>query len=292
MNNQLKYYQESGKYHAPSLLLSVLAVVFLSLVLGYVYSAINYISPIIYINVLLVIGLGIVMGYTVLVLCKLSKVSNYKIRMGLAIFMGLLTLYFQWTAYLGFLVFDGLPDISWYLGSLGWLFYNSLEKELFFELYQYGAYEVFRTQVTDYALLFIWLIEAGIIIATPILAVLRYVPLPISNQYNKFYDQYTLHKDFRSIGSGDLAAAQIQSNPLEVLRDFEKGKANRHSKFKIYYLPEENKQYLKAENVSVQPRNESKTEIDVIIKYLEITTSQAKDILAEFTHDKNGFQLL
>ncbi|QJP33629.1 hypothetical protein F0365_04015 [Nonlabens sp. Ci31] len=292
MDKKISYYRESGSYHAPSLFISVVFLIFLSLLLAYLYNAITIVMPIIYINVLLVFGLGIVLGYSILVLCKLSKVGNYKIRIGLALLIGILTLYFQWSAYLGYLINEGLPSLKSYIRTLGWIFYDSIEKEVIVELYHYGAYEVFNTQVTDYALLFIWFLEAAIIIAIPILAVFRYVPLPISDTYNKFYDQYTIEKDFRSLGSGELTAYRIHTGPAVALQELEGGKANRHSKIKIYYLPQESKQYLKAENISVQRRNESKTEVDVIIKYLELSTPHAKELLETFRHRKDGFQLL
>ena len=292
MNKKISYYKESGSYHAPSLLISVLFLISLSLLLAYLYNALTLVMPIIYINVLLVFGIGIVLGYSVLVLCKLSKVGNYKIRIGLALLIGIITLYFQWSAYIGYLINEGSHSLESYINSLGWIFYDSIEKEVLVELYHYGAYEVFNTQVTDYALLFIWFIEAAIIIAIPILAVFRYVPLPISGTYNKFYDQYTLEKDFRSLGSGELTALRIHEGPAAALQEFEGGKANRHSKIKIFYLPQESKQYLKAENISIQRGNESKTAVDVIVKYLEISTPQAKELLETFRNRKDGFQLL
>jgi hypothetical protein len=291
-DKKISYYKESGSYHAPSLFISVLFLISLSLLLAYLYNAITIVMPIIYINVLLVFGLGIVLGYSVLVLCKLSKVGNYKIRIGLALLFGILTLYFQWSAYISYLINESLPSLGSYINSLGWIFYDSIEKEVLVELYNYGAYEVFNTQVTDYALLFIWFLEAAIIIAIPILAVFKYVPLPISGTFNKFYDQYTLEKDFRSLGSGELTALRIHGGPAAALQEFEGGKANRHSKIKIYYLPQESKQYLKAENISIQRGNESKTAVDVIVKYLEISTPQAKELLETFRNKKDGFQLL
>jgi hypothetical protein len=184
--------------------------------LAYLYNTITLVIPIIYINVLLIFGIGIVLGYSILVLCKLSKVGNYKIRIGLALLIGIRTLYFQWFAYIGYRINEGSPSLESYINSLGWIFYDSIKKEVLVELYRYGAYEVFNTQVTDYALLCIWFIEAAIIIGIPILAVFRYVPLPISGTYNKFYDQYTLEKDFRSLGSGELTALRIHEDPAAL----------------------------------------------------------------------------
>ncbi|MEL7426729.1 MAG: hypothetical protein AAFN81_27300, partial [Bacteroidota bacterium] len=180
MDHQHLLYQESGKFNPTGLLLSILAFVLLSIVLGYVYVLIMMFIPLIYFNVLITIGLGILLGYLVRVSTKLSHNRNAKSRMILAAVLGLLVTYFMWVAYLLYIANGAvMPSISEYLSALPWIV---TDPGSFFDLMSVinmmGAWSIFGLTFSGILLALVWLAEVLIIIGAPVLSVFGSDPYP------------------------------------------------------------------------------------------------------------------
>lgn len=293
MNHQPQFYKESGNYKPAFLVITILGLIVISLILAYVYSAISTYMPFIYINALLLIGLGVVIGYATLISCKLSAIRNSSIRIGLAVATGILTWYFQWTLYLLYLTEESLPSFMEYLLNIGWVFYDSELWDVFFYYNRNGGYDVGPIPVVGGLLIVVWFIEMLVIIGAPIVATLNYSPLPYSDTFQKWYDKFTLRKQFRKLSNSNRTHELLSENVFEALQELDSGRANSHSIIHIFYLPEENSHYLQVENAFLDTSGkESKMKTEITINNIKINTSDAHSILKHFDHKKQGFQLM
>lgn len=68
-----------------------------------------------------------------------------------------------------------------------------------------------------------------------------------------------------------------------------KGSGNRHAKVHLYFLPEEAKQYVTVENIFIE--SNGKKNITNMINNLEVDSDSAKEIMQEFHHKKEFFDV-
>ncbi|MEL6835147.1 MAG: hypothetical protein AAFP77_19265 [Bacteroidota bacterium] len=281
MDHQHLLYQESGKFNPTGLLLSILAFVLLSIVLGYVYVLIMMFIPLIYFNVLITIGLGILLGYLVRVSTKLSHNRNAKSRMILAAVLGLLVTYFMWVAYLLYIANGAvMPSISEYLSALPWIV---TDPGSFFDLMSVinmmGAWSIFGLTFSGILLALVWLAEVLIIIGAPVLSVFGSDPYPYSEAMGKWYPKYTLSEEFAAVSAPTSLINDLQEDPVKTIEELGMGTANYFSRIHVFYLPEEKDNYLTFEKVTVETGEESKEESTIILNNYRVDKATAAKIL-------------
>ncbi|MGJ8683188.1 MAG: hypothetical protein ACSHWW_01100 [Nonlabens sp.] len=280
MNNELKFYKESGSYNLGNLGFTFLALIAVSLVLGYVYAILTQVSPIIYLNALAALGAGIAINFCLTKLFDVFKIRSRMFRILFAVLIALLTWYFQWTVTLLYLLYDGVPSITDYFSNLGWAFTDTDLRAVLPFLYENGYYEIKGAMVSGVFLGIIWLAELLIFIGFPVFASFTYEPTPYSDSFEKWYDQYVINKSFRVMNKSQVTLEELNNNAAEKIQSLTKAGVNGNSIISLFYLPEEGTQYLHVANLTYE--GEKKEEkLTTIVNCLAISKDQAQLIMSQ-----------
>lgn len=293
MSTKQAFYQESGKINPLKQSISYLISIPIALILGYVYSVLIIFIPIIYLNFLIGIGLGLALGFICQFLFRLNHNRSKRSRIIQAVVIGLLVNYFQWLAYILW-AFDGtMPGVDLYLLNLHWI----LNPESFFaaivDINNVGVWEMFGTQLKGFGLSLIWIFEFLIIMAGPIVAVIKSHAVPYSELQQKWYPKFTLFLDFESFSAVNQLMIDLESNPLNTIEELGKGSGNRFVKIHVFYLKEENHQYLTFEKIHIEVKKDGKTKTNssIILNNFRINSTDAKEILDKFENSKERLGL-
>lgn len=286
MDKQL-IYQESGKTNPIRQTFSYLISIIVAVILGYAYSVVIIFLPLIYLNILVGIGLGLALGFISQVLFRLNHNRSKRSRIIQAVVIGLLVNYFQWTAYILWAFEGAIPGVDLYLSNLHWI----LVPESFFgaitEINRLGAWEVFGIQFKGFGLTIIWILEFLIIMAGPIVAVVKSPAIPYSELQQKWYPKFTLTLDFESFSAVNQLIIDLRSNPLNTIEALGKGSGNRFVKIHVFYLKGENKHYLTFEKFHIEVKRDGKTKTNnsIILNNFAINGADAKEILDKFDYE-------
>jgi hypothetical protein len=129
--------------------------------------------------------------------------------------------------------------------------------------------------------------EAVILLFMPVNAIHKAPIHPYSEILGKWYPKFTLSNDFDSIAVNIFLEA-LDKNPVDAIKDLKLGSGFRHTKFHIYYTPEEERQYISVERVWNGGGGSKESERTIVIDNYEITRSAAQTILKSFEnkHEK------
>jgi len=282
MNREIKFYRESGTFNAGNLGLAFIALIIVSLILGYLYAIVTQISPIIYLNALAAIGAGIAINFCLNKLFDLFKIRSRMFRIIFAALIALFTWYFQWTITLLYLLYDGIPSITDYFTNLGWAFTDSDLKAVLPYLYEEGYYEIKGSMVSGIMLGITWLIELLIFIGFPLFSALTYEATPYSDSYEKWYEKHVIRKSFRTLTKSQLTLQEFANDPVDKVKNLSPGTAMSYSIISLYYLAEESIQYLHVSNLTHEGKNNDE-KLTTVINCLEISKDQALLIMND--HD-------
>lgn len=294
MTNPSLFYHESGKIDLIKQSLTYILCIGLALVLGYVYSVVTVFLPIIYLNALISIGFGLSLGFICRALFRLNHNRSKRSRIILAIIFGLLANYFQWTTYILWAYEGAIPGINEYLENILWIMVPDNFIYAITEINRIGPWEIAGTQIKGFGLTTIWIIEFLIIMAGPIVAVLKTTIYPYSELQQKWYPKFTLFNDFQSVSGSSLLLKDLEENPLETIIGLGLGTGLRHTKIHVFYLKEENKQYLTFEKIYVESKQDGKTKTNssIIVNNFKISNSVAEDILAQFENNRERMDVI
>lgn len=292
MKDQDLYYEESGKIHPLRFVIASVLSIGVAIVLGYVYTlAIVYI-PIIYLNFIATLFFGAALGAMYRILIWLSHSRNKRANLLLAVGIGLLANYFQWTAFIVWAFSDGFPDFQLYLINITWLVTDGDLFGTIAEINKVGMWSVFGATVTGFGLTAIWIVEALIIAAGPVIISFQIKTAPYSENRSRWYVKYTLFNDFESIPATTKLIEELKENPIAVIEGLGNGAANRHTKIHVFKLKGEEDQYLTIEKVVVDSREGSKKTGEILVNNFRISKQQADAILEKFEHKRNWFSFL
>ena len=283
MNTQNLYYQESGNVHIVRLTMAYAIFIALAMVLGYIYTLLSIFIPFVYLNFFITTGFGVVLGMLCRVLIRVSHARNKQSRVMLAVIVGLLANYFQWTAYISYAYNGEIPSVTEYLSNLSWIVMPKNFLAAIGEIYQYGTWSMFGATVKGLPLAIIWILEAVIIVGSPVLAILKTEVYPYSEVLLRWYPKYTLFNDFESIAAAGILTGQLREDPVKALEALGLGTGHRHAKVHLYYLKEEANQYLTFENVYIERGKDTKNR-EVVINNFAIDGATAERILETFQH--------
>ena len=285
-----RFYEESNKTNVVGNIVSWAVIFLITLMVGYFYSIAISLIPIIYFNVIITVAFGLLLWVVIRILVRFTHNRNKRNQMILIIGAAIFANYFQWASYILYMSSDAVPSFSEYLVGIGWIFSPGNFFEPVSIIKEVGPWSVFGVPFKGVMLVGVWIIEAGIISVMPIILVSRSQPYPYSEIFSKWYPKITLDTDFESLGGATLIP-KLAENPLAALQALGKGSAYRSTKIHIYYLREEEKQYLTAEVVAIESQTGVKSGNKVVNNF-QINRHEAELILENFRHKRTRYDLL
>jgi len=277
-----------------NLALGIILSILLSCILAYVYAlAVNFI-PIIYFNILITIFLGISISYLVRFIFRITKIRFQMSRIIIVIITVIAVTYFQWTFFLDLLTLDGYPSPKEYILLLDWIFDPGTFFGIIQEVNEYGTWGIGSNSnsVNGWMLTLIWIAEIGLT-AFPSFKLLKENKIfPFSETYNKWYPKYTLNEDFKAIHSSNGILSKLNEDVVEALKELGIGQARKYSKVHIYYIPQEQYQYLSIETFFIKNGESSGEEKVIILDNYRISTSVTNEIKANFKMTKEKINVI
>lgn len=283
MQENIQYYKESGDYNPLSAAGTLILLLLLALILGYAYSTVTLFNPLIYLNLIACIGVGFVINLVAGFVFDLLKIRSRKLRIFFVISCSLFAWYGQWCATLDYLIVGSVDSLPEYISSLSWILHPELIAENIKVAYDYGYFEMFGTPIKGPVLVLVWLLELGIFVGYPALAVLGHSAKPYSDKAEKWYTVHVLEKQFRLVTGAPAFAEELAENPLEKIAGLSTGRGNAHSQIHIYFIPEENDQYLTVINMKYDGEK-NKPKKETVISNLAISKNHAEQILANYSN--------
>jgi hypothetical protein len=287
------FYQPSGKIDPIRQSLLYLICIGIALVMGYFYTIAICFIPIIYFNVLITVGFGILLGVVCRLFARFSHNRNRRSQIYQAIFVGIIANYFQWTAYCLFFIDNEIPSFGHYISNLDWILFSGDFSFFIGELNRFGAWTIFGGVINGTTLTVVWIVEFLLIALLPMIGVLQTKVYPYSELFNKWYEKYTLKKDFHPVSMSTKMISDLNLNPIETIELLNKGLAFRHCKIHLFYLKGEKNQYLTFENIYYEGSG-SKTDKkgDIVINNFLISDEVAKQILEKFPTVRERIEVL
>lgn len=276
-----KLYRHSGQSPALGLLIAIGLGTILAIILGFVYNFLIVIIPIVYINFFFTVGFGAVLGYGIKFFSRFSKIRNHRQTIMLAGIVGGIGFYFQWIAYFVFLS-SGEHSFQAYQDNFD-LFYNPLLfTELILQLNKIGSWEMFGIMFTDFPLWIIWGLEAILITGIPILIAYKHPIVPYSENLNKWYRKYHLKYQFESISSQNQFKQRLLNDAEQTINNLSHGAPYRFSEVSIFFLKDEQIQYLSVDNIFIEDRGKGKNRRTSIIHLVQIENSSAHLLMDKY----------
>jgi len=280
--NSLNYYQHSGRFSMPGLFRFTMVMLVLTFLLAYFYNLLINIIPFIYFNVVFTLGFGVMIGFLARFFSYAGKVRNKPLIVGLAAFVAIVGWYMQWVALMGWLAFDS-HGFAVYIesfiefGSPTVMFQNMalVAQEGFWSL-GFGSN---GATVNGFVLQGVWVLEFIIMVAAAIFIAAKMQIEPFSERFDKWYKRHTVPYDFKYVANVNAFERQLQESPIDTLQNMPLGDARRHAKIYIYFLEEEEDQYLSLANVYVTNTEKNKKDIDTPIHLFRINKHTAASII-------------
>jgi hypothetical protein len=291
--NRQKFYEPSGKFDPIRQSLLYVICIGIALFFGYLYTVLICFIPIVYFNLFITVGFGIMLGVVCRLFVRFSHNRNRRSQLIQAVFFGILANYFQWTAYVLFLLEDSIPSFGFYFSNLDWILTSGHFGSILNGLYEYGGWSVFGVQINGLTLAIILISEFIIIAIVPIIGIIQTKVYPYSELQHKWYKKYTLVKDFESISLIDKLLRDLELNPIQAIESLNKGIAFRHAKIHLFYLEGETNHYLTFENIYYEGRGGATNKKgDIVINNFLISDDFAKEILEKFPNRRERIEVL
>ena len=282
-------YRHSGKSNGIGFVIVLGLGTILSMTLGFAYNFLIVVIPFVYVNFFITLGFGLTLGYATKFFSRFGKIRNDVHNRILAVSVGFIGFVFQWIAYFVFLN-SGEHSFQAFQSNFD-LFYNPiLLLELLIELNRTGSWEMFGITFTDFPLWIIWGIEAGVIIGIPFLIAYRHPIIPFSESLNKWYPKYILKNQFERISTQNQFKQDLSKNIVDTIQNLSYGDPFRYSEISIYFLLDEETQYLSVDNIYIEEGGKGKHIRTPVIHLLPMDNKAAKT-LKEAYQSKKQFAL-
>jgi len=283
-----KYYTVSERKQPLNFTLAIGFSVLWTILMGFFYGIIIAFSPIVYINIFICLVFGLAIGYGVRFLSRMVKLKDKNTTVRIALLCAVVGLYASWVSYIVY--FQETPSFSAILQLNAGLFFNPIAVvSIMGEINEYGLWEMFGMQFNGFILTIIWIFEALMILFVPFLMVRNMAEVPYSEKCKKWYKKHILQKDFEKIVLEKQFMEELERNKLETIQALGNGMAARFSRISIYYLDDEDTQYLSIENIlrDGEGKKESSTPV---VHLLKLTNSEAKELKKKY-YAKKVFSL-
>ena len=289
-----KYYQESGDLDFSNFMIGTLILIAITCIMAYPYAVITKFIPIIYFNIVIAIFFGFGLSFAIRLVDRWIRSRNKLTRILLVIIAVLFFTYFQWAAFIESLALDKSISIKEYLTALLWIFNP---KDFFFniaQVYQYGTWGLGAGSIviSGFLLLLIWIVEIAIIAMPSVKDIFNYKAFPFSEKFNKWYPKFTIENDFEFLASKKNIEQKLDSNVYEAISSLELGSSIRHSKVHLYYLADEDLQYLSIDKVYVESGSDPNTVSTSVIENYIIDNQTAEMIQSQFKLKRNRLEVI
>lgn len=280
-----KIYKHSGESHILGIMIALGLGAALAIFLGFIYTVLIVLIPIVYANFFMTIGFGTILGYSMKFFSRFGKIRNGKQQIILAGAVGFIGFYFQWIAYFVFLN-SGEHSFQAYQENFNLLYDPGFFIFLIIDLNKTGSWEMFGIMFTDFPLWIIWGLEALIIIGIPIIINAKHPIIPYSELLNKWYSKYNLKTEFENIATQRAFKDDLLQNVEKAIDSLGYGGGYRFSQISIFYLKDEENQYLSVENIFIEERGKGKTHKTSVVHLLKVDTITANNLMEKFGKKK------
>lgn len=258
-----------------------------SLFIGFIYGIIIAFSPLVYLNIFICLGFGLALGYGTRFLSRLAKLIDKNTTVRISLMCALLGLYASWVSYIVY--FQETPDLNATMNSNAWLFFNPIEVvSIMSQINKFGLWEIGGMAFNGFLLTIIWILEALIILLVPFLMVRNMPTIPYSEKCKRWYKKHIFQKDFEKIVMQKNFVEDLERNKLETIHSLGNGMATRFARVSVYFLEDEEYQYLSVENILRDGGGKKETS-EPIIYLLRITTSEARELMKKYYAKKAFF---
>jgi hypothetical protein len=289
-----KFYQESGALNVVNLALGILIVLVLTCILSYIYALVVSFIPIIYFNFLIVIVFGVAISYIARFAFRIVKIRDWISRIIIVCLAVIFATYFQWAFFLDSLILDGYPSPKEYFLLLDWIFTPNEFFRIIKEVNGFGTWGIGSSgeTINGWLLTLVWLGEIGISIFPSFKLLVNTKVFPFSEKYNKWYPKYTLEEDFKAVHSPNAILAKLEEDVVTTIKELGVGQARKFTKVHLFYISEEQNQYLSIETVFIEDAGEGKEERTAILDNYIISNAIAKDLKSDFSMTKESINVI
>lgn len=284
------YYKESEQINLIKEVFSYVICIVLASILGYLYAILTIFNPVLYLSFLTTVGFGFILGLICRGLVRLSHNRSKKHQIIQAIIIGILGNYAQWTAYILYVFNETVPPFGLYIDNLHWFVFSENFFAAIVKINTVGIWSIFGITFKGFVLTIVWVIEFLIIAVLPVIAVIKAPTRPYSELLKKWYPKYTLIKDFESISTGNQFRGHLKSAPLEAIDSLQKGNGLRYSKIHLFYLKDEEAQYLTLEKIFIGGKG--KKDSSIIINNFLINQSDVEQIFKKYDYKKEQMGII
>lgn len=278
------YYKASGKAPISGILLMLIGGTIAGILLSIVYIALQWFIPFIYLNLFIAIGFGIGTYMALVFLLKKGKVRNPSIAVAIAFIVTIISYYSQWALYLSLLLQSSgggsfFVKTSFNLDTFLYEFMHPFDiMNNIKTLVGIGTFTLKGSVVKGGFLVFIWIIEALLIIAIAPIFISGNAKEPFSELQDNWMEEKTLPINLKFIEKENLQNFKNElekGNYLPLLELKNNDNPNKYAVLKTYSIDGDDKQFLSIENVEItyNSKNEEKKDETDVVKYLQIATS-------------------
>ena len=280
------YYKPSGKIPVKGIFISLIMAFVITVILSIIYIALQWFIPFIYLNFFIAAGLGFGVGGGVIIAIGSGKIRNTKYEFVLAFLCGLLAWYCQWALFVSLMseAEGSMAGGMWVRSSfnLTGFWYILTHPEILFQamlsLNKAGTFTLKHNTVSGTLLWVVWVIEALIIIGTPILFSLSGRSTnPFSEQNDQWMEERDVEGKLKTVTDPNQLINELTTGNLKSLKDFLPADdlSNDYATLRIYESPGDHVSYISVINVShkADKKGELKKETKTVIEYFRITTA-------------------
>lgn len=273
-------YEHSGKFSLPGVLIAFGLGVLTAIVMAFIYNFLIVLIPIIYLNFFITVGFGVAIGYSVKYFSRFGKIRNKTYIISLAAAVGFVAFYFQWIAYFVFLSYDDL-SFEAYSDHLSIIFNPLYLASLIIELNVVGSWSIFGLMFNGMPLWLIWISEAAIIIGMPVLIMKKHPVKPYSELLQKWYNQYKLNYQFERISMVNQFKEDLGKDVENTVNNLSYGESNRYSEVMIYFLEDEEQQYLSVNTIYIEDQGKGKKKSTPVVHLIKVNTNMANSLMSK-----------
>ncbi|MBJ2176135.1 hypothetical protein JBL43_17925 [Aureibaculum sp. A20] len=273
-------YEAQNHSNPTSAILGFFFIFLISVFLGWLYN-LTYLIPIIYFNFFITVGLGFTVAFSIQITGKIFKITTRTRRLYLTLFSLIIVYYSHWIAFILFTLSGSIPNLNEFTS---YFFYPNNFFSIIAEINKYGTWSLgsMDAPVNGLILTAIWIVEALIIFFIAIRYTLLFPENPYSLKFNNWYTKLTLDFDFNSFYTEEKIIANLKEQGIDLISNAEKGLAYKHSKVSIFFLKNEENQYLSIDNIFIEVRNKSKKTITPMLSPIKITNTDAQLLITKF----------
>lgn len=292
MEEKSLFYEESGQTNLLGMVFAYTAVIVFTFIMGFLYEVFIRIIPFVYINFLLTFGYGAAVGFFVMLISRIVKCRSRKGRIFLVAFAGLAANFFQWAAFFSYITDMQIPTIKEYFYQIEMCLNPDYLFDFLGFVMKYGVWGFSGGTVNGFLLAIVWAVEALMIWGIAIAIVWKSPKRPYSELHGKWYERRIIDHDFEFIAIGKRMVEKLTENPLIAIQSLQKGDAYRHTQISLFYLENENTQYLTIEKVYVDRKNSGKKKTELLVNNFAIDSMTAREIMNTFPYRKGRIDIL